>query len=303
MALTPIVSASDGQRVTINSLVKNPLVIPKQIIRLMENQFVVDSVLRRAGRSDSGVWQYNESDPLFADEASTIRQELGEYRFVTTSEGQLQVVVSSDRGLGVMVSDEMKRHNDVDRLNRQLIMLRNTLTRDYDLAFQAALLASSIPTMPASAVWTTTTTDIRKDISVGKLAITQATYGLQANSYFAFVPNLLVCSHATAQAIVMNDSFGAVYRGNLASASVKYLDKLPNQISDLTVLPSRTWPDDKVLICERNTLGFIGDEEPLHTIPMQREEKKRYWWTRCNRNAAIAIDQPKAGIIITGVDA
>jgi hypothetical protein len=150
-------------------------------------------------------------------------------------------------------------------------------------------------------VWTTTTTDVRKDIIGAKRAVSLATYDLQSNSFYTFVPNLMVCSYATAEAIVLNDSFGSVYRGNIADQSVKYRGKLPNTIADLTVLQSRFWPDDQVLICERGTIGFIGDEEPLNSIPLQEQKKTRSWWTRVNRNSAIGIDQPKAGIIITGV--
>jgi hypothetical protein len=301
MALTPIVSQSDGQRITVNSLVKSPTVIPKQIISMLENEFIVDSVLRRAQRTSSGVYQYNESDPLFANEGSSIRSEFGEYKMVETSEGQLVVVTTVDRGLGFMVSEEMRRRNLMDRVNRQMTMVTNTLKRDWESAFMTALLASAIPTTPASAVWTTTTTDVRKDIIGAKRAVSLATYDLQSNSFYTFVPNLMVCSYATAEAIVLNDSFGSVYRGNIADQSVKYRGKLPNTIADLTVLQSRFWPDDQVLICERGTIGFIGDEEPLNSIPLQEQKKTRSWWTRVNRNSAIGIDQPKAGIIITGV--
>src|SRR5689334_1629032 len=127
MALTPIVSSRDGQRVTINSLVKSPTVIPKQMISMMEDEFVTDAILRRASRSDSGVWQYNESDPLFADEGSTIRAEWGEYKMVQTSEGQLVIVTSVDRGLALKVSDEMKRRNQVDRLQTSMTQIKNSL--------------------------------------------------------------------------------------------------------------------------------------------------------------------------------
>jgi hypothetical protein len=303
MALIPIVAQSDGQLITVNSLVKSPTIIPRQIISMLQDEFIIDSVLRRAQRTASGVYQYNESDPLFANEGSTIRSEFGEYKMVETSEGQLVVVTTVDRGLGFKVSDEMRRRNQMDRVNTQMTMIKNTLLRDWETAFMTALQAAAIPTTPASAVWTTTTTDIRKDIVGAKRAISTATYSLQTNSFFTFRPNMMVCSYATADSIVLNDSFGSVYRGNIASESVRYKGKLPNQIMDLDVMRSRFWPDQTVMILERGTLGFVGDEEPLQSLPLQRNERDRTYWTRANRSSAIGIDQPKAAIIITGVAA
>ena len=47
MATQKVVSVQDGPRVTVASMVKNPTVIPARIISDLQQQFIVDALLRR----------------------------------------------------------------------------------------------------------------------------------------------------------------------------------------------------------------------------------------------------------------
>src|SRR5690606_22178650 len=120
MATVPIVTASDGPRVVVNDLVKNPKVVPQRMISLLSNQFIADAVLRNAGGNDSGVVKFWSSTPLFADDGSSERTEGGEYRIVNTSMGIPSVAASVDRGLSILITDEMRRRNSIDRVNIQM---------------------------------------------------------------------------------------------------------------------------------------------------------------------------------------
>lgn len=301
MALQPIIAAGDGPRVTVAELVKSPTAIPRRILNLMDQQFIVDALLRQGGSSDSGVWTYHESSPLFLDQNTGIREEFGEYPILTSSEGALKVVISSDRGFSLIISKEMRRKNQMDRVNQMMTQGRNTMTRDWETAFRLALLASAVPTQAASASWGTTTTKIRYDIYDAQQAVGEAINGAQTNDFLGFTADTMVMSVATKTKIFKNDDFVKVYEGNTSDQSIRFTGKLPQTILGLTPLVSRTWPDTEVLICERNTLGFIGDEEPLQATPLYYREENKYWRTDTNRSAAIGIDQPKAAIRITGI--
>jgi hypothetical protein len=62
-------------------------------------------------------------------------------------------------------------------------------------------------------------------------------------------------------------------------------------------------PANKALLLQAKTIGGIADERPLHATPM-REQANNTETFRSNviRRSAIFIDQPKAGIVLTGVD-
>lgn len=305
MALNPIVSTSDGPRVTVNDLVKNPTVIPRRIISMAENQFVVDSLLRPGG-SNYGTVEFYQSSPLFMDNDAAIKPEFGEYRIGTSSEGALMVAISVNKGLSIMISEEMRRRNKIDRVNQQLTQVRNTIVRGWDRTGRDAIIAALTAAGQTHAVataWdaTTGTINVRKDILASKLVVTEAESGDQDENFLGFIPDTMVCSPYIANVIVMDDSFAGVYRGNLAAESVLYAGKLPQQITDLTVMVSRDWPDDSVLVCERGTLGFISDERPLQATPLYERQEREVWRSDVSRISAIGIDQPKAGVLITGV--
>jgi len=302
MALLPIIGASDGLRVTVNDLMKSPRVIPRRILDLMQNNFIADAILRNAGSNDAGVVQFWQSQPLFADYNSSIREEWGEYQIVTTSDGLPSIATSVDRGLSLKVSDEMRRRNSIDRVNTQIVQIKNTLTRDWDLAFQTSIINSVATVVDVSGTrpWdgTGTTPTIRKDILTAKKAIRTAVSTNQTNNYFGFMPDTIVMSPLGEYDIEADPTFNTIYEGNIADEDLTYTGKLPNKILDLDPLVSLTWPDNYVLICERKTIGFISDEVSLRATPMYRDEVHKSWRTDVNRQSLMGIDQPLAGALI-----
>src|ERR1039458_6978144 len=105
---------SDAPRITVNELLKDPLVIPALILDITQNEFIMDSVLRMGGAAPSGAVRYSESTPLYADDFPEIRPEFGEVPVVPTSIGVPRVVFSHERAMAIMVSDEMRRRQSID---------------------------------------------------------------------------------------------------------------------------------------------------------------------------------------------
>src|SRR5215469_16312801 len=133
--IMPIQAVYDGPRVTVNDLVKNPTVVPRRILEIAQNQFISDSILRNAGSNDSGLVEFYQSTPLFANTSAAIRAEFGEYMFAQTSLGIPTVAATVDRGLSILISDEMRMRNKIDMVNIQMNQVRNTLRRDWDYSF------------------------------------------------------------------------------------------------------------------------------------------------------------------------
>src|SRR5476651_805147 len=99
---------------TVNALLKDPLVIPELILQMTQNQFIVDAVLRQGGITQSGAVRYSESTPLYADDVPEIRAEFGEVPVVPTSVGMPRVVFTHERAMAISISDEMRRRMIVD---------------------------------------------------------------------------------------------------------------------------------------------------------------------------------------------
>src|ERR1700704_3249777 len=115
---------SDAPRITVNELLKDPLVIPALILDISQNEFIMDSVLRMGGAAPSGAVRYSESTPLYADDFPEIRAEFAEVPIVPTSVGTPRTVVAHERALAIMVSDEMRRRRLIDPVNLQLTQVK-----------------------------------------------------------------------------------------------------------------------------------------------------------------------------------
>lgn len=299
----PIVSSTDGPRITVDSLIKNPTVIPMRILELAKNQFIADAVLRNAGSSASGVAMFYRSTPLFSDTGAAIRSEGAEYRVAQTSIGTPMVAASVDRGLGLIVTDEERSRNQVDRVNQKMVQVKNTLVRDWDTAFITALLNSGIQTFAAATAWATSTT-IRKDILNAQKLVNQASTGDQTNNFLQFTADTLIITENSSFDVLTNDDFKSIYQGNLADQNVQYTGKLPQKLLNLTTLVVKSGgplADGNAIVLERGTVGFISDEEPLQSTPLYRQQERRRWRSDTNRKSIIGIDQPKAACLITGV--
>jgi hypothetical protein len=300
--IMPIVSVTDGPRVTVNDLINNPTVVPLRILDLAKNQFVAESIFRNAGANDSGVVEFFQSTPLFANTATAIRNEFGEYQVTTTSLGIPSVATTVDRGLGLIISDEMRMRNKMDRVNTQITQVKNTLVRDWDTAFFGLFLANtSVPTHAVTTGWATSTT-IRQDINYGVNAVNNAVTGQQSLNFLNFQADTMVITETQRFNLLNSTQFATIYQGNLADENLLYTGKIPQKILNLDVLVVKSGgplPDNNVIIMERNTVGFISDEEPLQSTPLYRQQERRQWRCDTNRRSAMGVDQPLAAIVLT----
>jgi hypothetical protein len=285
-------------------LIHNPTVIPRRIIQIVENQFISDAVLRNAGGNNSGVVEFFASTPLFANDTSSVRGEFGEYKIVTTSIGVPTVAVTVDRGLSIMVSDEMRMRNKMDQVNIQMTQVTNQLRKDWDKSFVTLFLANpSVPTYAVATAWATSTT-VRNDILHAQKMISQAVVPGTTDSFLGFQADTMIITENSKYDILSNAAFQNIYQGNLADENLQYTGVLPQKLLNLDVLVTKSGgalPDGTALILERGTVGFYSDEEPLQATPLYRDQPRRSWRSDVNRRSAMGLDQPRAAVIVTGV--
>jgi hypothetical protein len=302
--ITPIVASSDGPRVTVNDLINNPTVVPRRILQIAENQFISDSVLRNAGSNDSGLVEFYQSTPLFANNAAAIRAEFGEYMFANTSTGIPSVAATLDRGLSILVSDEMRMRNKIDMVNIQMNQVRNTLRRDWDSSFFNLFLANpSVPTYAVATAWATSAT-IRQDILKGVKTVNNAVTGQQPQNFLNFFADTLVITETQKFNLLSSTQFNNIFQGNLADENLLYTGVMPQKVLNLDVLVTKSGgplPDGSAIILERGTVGFYSDEEPLQATPLYRDQPRRTWRSDVNRRSAMGLDQPLAAVILTGL--
>lgn len=289
-------SADSGPRITVNTLIRQPTLIQERILDILDQKFIADQLLRGGGDAPGGVVQYFESPPLFAENDPEIVAEFAEIPVAMTDVGVPKFEPTRKRGLAVVISDEMRRRNQMDRVNKQIQLVKNTVIRAIDGTFMTALLASvdSGHVVPAGVAWDAASgTHIRSNIAEAKQVIIDEKRG--------FNPDSIVFSPTVATILEGADEVNRVFQGNIAGERPELLGRLPGQISGLDPYISYSVPDTSVFILEKKTVGGVVDERPLSTSEL-------YFWKRENetwrsdtvRQSAVFIDEPLAIAEITG---
>lgn len=310
MPTTKVVSSSDGPRLTVNQIIRQPLFVRARMLSISENQFVVDSVLRNAGSAPGGAVVYDQSTPLFLDAASAPDVAEGaQIPVLTGSLGQRKAARTVKKALGIEITEEMRSRNQVDRVNTLLTQARNTMVRTWDKAFLSMLLAHpDVPTMAAGDAadtspvtdWSSPTAKIRDDLLLAIQTVTEATTGDQTDNWFGFEPDVLVINPTTRGHFFTNSDVVQVYQngGPITSRNIRYTGALERDLLGLSVLVSRDVPLGKALVAQRSILGGIADERPLTSSPLMEDRNKEVWRSNYVRTSALFVDQPKAAIII-----
>jgi hypothetical protein len=295
---------SDAPRITVNELLKDPLVIPALIYDLTQNEFIVDAVLRNGGSAPSGAVRYSESTPLYADDFPEIRPEFGEVPIVPTSVGLPRVVFTHERAMAIMVSDEMRRRQTVDPVNRQLQQVKNTMVYSWNTAFYSAVVANaSIQTLAVANTWASAGATIRADIAQAMFLVENANIVSPSGitQWLGFEADTLIINHATKNTLLQSSTFAAPYIGDIASENLLYTGTLPQKIMNLDVLVSRQVPAGNAIVMQRERAGFFADEVPFYAGPLYRDEPRKTWRSDTQRASAIGLDQPLAIVLLSGV--
>jgi len=302
---TPAYSSLDGPRITVDALLKDPLVIPALILDMTQNEFIVDAVLRAGGLATSGAVRYQESTPLYADDTPEIRAEFGEVAVVPTSVGTPRVVFTHERAMAIMVSDEMRRRQAIDPVTRQLTQTKNTMIWSWNAAFFSAVTANTgIQTLAVSNPWATSNATIRGDIANGVYLVENASISSPISGlsqYLGFEADTMIINHGTKNTLLQSSSFAAPYIGDIASENLQYTGVLPNRVFNLDVMVSRQIPAGNALVMQRNRCGFIADELPLQASPLYRDEPRKTQRSDVQRSSAIGLDMPLALCLLSGV--
>jgi hypothetical protein len=316
--VTPIVSVQDGPRLTVSALVKSPTLIPKRILHMLDQEFITDAVLRRASDAPGGSVLYFESTPLFSAQDPAILDEFGEIPTTNGSLGTPKVARVVRRALGLRVSKTMIDRNNVDAVNVQITQIRNTMVRAWeDALFSAIVSNAEVWTVTTSVAWSNgATSHIRTDVNSAKYLIKQAAADVTGEvttgkQKFGYVADTLIISVETETDFLDSSEVSLPYVGNIADESLLYRGKLPNKFLGLDVLVSwrlSAYFPNGAIVMQRKVFGGISDERPLQATPLYGEGNggnggpTESYRTDVTRASAIFLDQPKAVVLITGVN-
>jgi hypothetical protein len=295
-----VVTSQSQQALTVNALVENPLVIPERIVKVLDNQFVMDQVLRNAGRATGGAVSFRVSSGLFADDVSDIVAEGAEIPLVTRTRGDLNSARVQKRALGIEITREMRSRNAVGEVTNQLTVLRNTLVRDIDGAFVSALRTAVTQSVAASNAWSSASATIRKNINAAKLLVSnsQTPNTTSGQEYMGFQADTIVFNPNTEANLLNSTEFLNFVAG---STNPQNIDSLPSRI--LGLAPKVTWgvPDGEAWVLQSGVVGGYADEIPLEATELYYWQPRQVYRSDTTRSTVGFIDEPLAAAKITAI--
>lgn len=313
---TGLIGQNAGPRLNVPMMMKSPTFIPRRTLSMLDQAFITDAVLRSGDDIPSGIALYFETTPLFTDADPAILDEFGRIPVTSGSTGTPRVVRSVRRALGLRISKQMVDRNQVTVVNDQMTQLRNTMVRAWEDAFWSAIIANAnVQTLTTDQPWggASTVTHIRKDINAARYVAKNAASDAAGKQKLGYSLDTMIVSWETEFDFLDSDEVAKPYiGGNIADENLEYTGKLPNKFLQLDVLSSwrlHVYAPNSVFLCQRNVFGFISDERRLEATPMYGEGggpnggPTESWRSDFTRASAIGIDQPKAGVFISGVTA
>lgn len=301
-----ITSAYDGVEVTVDEMMSDPLFIPQRIVDNLDGAFMEDLFFRQA-ESNKGTVAFREAaGEYLADDAEEIA-EYGEIPVSTPEYGELKAAFGIKTGEAIRVSWEQRNENKVDVVNRSITALQKTMIRHGVNAVIGVFTSASVPELQASAPWTGGTPD--KDVLDGIEAVQGAHEEGDETRVFDYDPNTILLHPQSLTKLLRNEQVQKYYIGNMANENPVFKGLTTTQLfGQLQVATSRLISKDAAYIFEKGAAGFKSDTMPLTATPMYSEGGESQiggpnmsWRSDLVRKRAIAVDNPKSVLKITGI--
>lgn len=310
-----ITSAYDGPKLTVSEMLEDPTFIPQRVIEGLQGQFLEDLFFRQA-EPNKGVVAFREAAGLYlADDAEEIA-EFGEIPVSSPELGALRAAYGIKTGEAIRISYEMKNENKVDQVNRHIRALEKTVIRHGISAVLGVFGAAKIPSLQVSAPWTGGDPD--KDVFDAVELVQSAHEEGNTDRQFDYEPNAILMHPASYTKLIRNEKMQKYYVGNAALDNPIFLDQNGDSIfgglrntelfGTLRVATSRLIEAGTAYVFEVQGVGFKSDTMPLTATPMYSEGGDSQlggptmsWRSDLVRKRAIAVDNPKAVVKLTGI--
>jgi hypothetical protein len=238
--------------ITVSTFLKQPNLIAARIQLLAWQGYVTDRIFAQ-GNVQGGAYVFQRMEGLFPADSPEHVNPLTEYPMTGWTVPGLFGAAVKKYGLETIISDETRRRNQVDQMERAFIKLSNGVVKFVDsVAMQLFLNDPDIPTYDAS-TWSSSTTKINDLMGMQKAI---------ADLQLGFVPDTVLLNPAQRlQLLTDKDIRDALPRENTNLSSVLTGDLIP--ILGLNYIVSPQVPANKVIMLQAKMTGTIADEAPL----------------------------------------
>jgi hypothetical protein len=304
MAVQTYGMSYDGPKWTVDQLIKNPTWVPNTIMKMVRDNNIADWLLRTGPAASSGTVAFEETVALYANSEGETVAEFGEYPLADSSVSTPGVRSTTKKGVGLVISEEMRTRNDTGRVQDAMNKVRDTLVLGRDKAMINAILANAnVQTFASAGAWDSSSTIIVQDIATAMYNITNVNVtGAQYSEKIGYEADTLIMNPGNFIGFIDNDEVNNIFAGSpMADQQMRYTGKMPKKFMSLDVLKSWRVPLNTAIVCQRGAMGFVSTEWPLSGTPLEKRPDNDSYRSNFRYRDVMVVDNPKAVCLITSL--
>lgn len=300
-------SAFSADKITVEDMVSDPTWISSFVGEWLDGTDIADALFREGGPNEGVVAFREAAAPFLNDEP----ENLAEFAEIPVSEmntGKLRSIIGQRVALGIQISRDMVKRNQLHFVTNQLIALRNTMVKSGIDSSIAAFRSANVPTMNVTLDWENADAVPLKDLRVGKRMVANFRAPNAPDKKMGYKADTFLVSESNLELALWHESVQKLYRGNIASENPLYKDDDPSSVSGLRILSHPLLEDDEAYILQRGVAGFRSDEDPLTITDLYAPNGEngyggstQSWRADAFRKRIIALDNPGAVVRLVGV--
>lgn len=302
---------------SVRALLNQPTLLSRELVNLVYKRLIADRLFVRGSAEQvaGGAMRYQQLESIFVDDDPDEIAEGADFPLTDWTE-VLKTEPVRQYGFGVRVTNLAIRRNQRDMVARGQRKLANRLVKFIDTKAMAVLEdaggVAGVQTQAASALWTTAGTDIIADIGAAQEKIET-----QDNGYNGFEGATLVLHTNMRDALLNNTVLRAALPRETTDSQIRTGMMAPFLgVREILFTPQIT--STKAILLDTTMAGTIADERPDASerwvsydpgpgfspvyVKVEDDGKpavhKRVY---AGRWPAIALPEPKAVVVITGV--
>lgn len=302
MTTYPTLPTLAGQKITVDWLMNNPVVIHRSMRSLAEQRLIGDKLLTgRVDLTGSGSAMFGVSEGIMANRPAERIAPNGEYP-LTDDGPEVPATVNTDKwGLSTEIPQELIARNRLDVVQRKMLKLVNRIAFGFDALVLSAIGSAVSQTQPAAAAWNTANADPFLDIMLSGAVADTLNEGYDVN-VVALSPTYFARAVAATKIIERmpreGDSSLVVTGRMIQVAGVTFL-KSTNLPAGVNVMVADSTQLGSIAIERIGGAGWTGTPDTIETKlePMQGVDGYRLY---CRKVAVPMVQEPGAAVKLTG---
>lgn len=303
MTYPPAPPVVAGDTLQIHQLLQSPTLLARALRTIAQNRYISDVLLTSRIDAQGGGVLYQQNESIFTDRQPEAVRPGMEYPQTGLGYGPWQFAAVAKWGQDVPVTDEAIKRLNMDPVNRAFTKLINQNVATVDSIALAAIASQVTQTQAATALWTSGSAVILRDIMLAKAKVRALNQGFELDT---------LAVDDTTFAYVASDPTLATLRAREDQSNPVYSGEFP-VIAGVRILPTPNMPPGvQALGVDSTQLGGMADEklggpgytgagpQGIETKSIRQEDEDAYN-LRARRVTVPVVVEPSAAIRFTGV--